>query len=54
MIFSAKFGRRWHKVTLLAGHGKFVGHEDDLWQVEVEGKDEVARLAATPRNALIK
>lgn len=26
-----------NKVTLLAGHGKFVGHENDFWQVEVAG-----------------
>jgi dihydrolipoamide dehydrogenase len=27
-----------HKVTLLAGHGKFVGREDEQWQIEVSGK----------------
>jgi dihydrolipoamide dehydrogenase len=28
-----------HKVTLLPGHGRFVGRDDDRWQVEVLGKD---------------
>lgn len=28
-----------NKVTLLAGHGRFVGHEEDYWQIEVAGKD---------------
>ncbi|MBI3524955.1 MAG: FAD-dependent oxidoreductase, partial [Betaproteobacteria bacterium] len=27
-----------NKVTLLVGHGKFVGHENDLWQIDVAGK----------------
>jgi dihydrolipoamide dehydrogenase len=27
-----------NKVTLLSGHGKFVGHENDYWQIEVAGK----------------
>ena len=26
-----------NKVTLLSGHGRFVGHENDCWQVEVTG-----------------
>ena len=28
-----------NKVTLLAGHGRFVGRDDDRWQVEVVGKE---------------
>ncbi|CAB1369304.1 dihydrolipoyl dehydrogenase [Denitratisoma oestradiolicum] len=28
-----------NKVTLLSGHGRFVGQENDLWQIEVAGKD---------------
>ncbi|HTY04644.1 MAG TPA: dihydrolipoyl dehydrogenase [Rhodocyclaceae bacterium] len=28
-----------NKVTLLPGHGRFVGHDGDFWQVEVAGKD---------------
>jgi dihydrolipoamide dehydrogenase len=27
-----------NKVTLLAGHGQFVGREEDLWQIEVAGE----------------
>jgi dihydrolipoamide dehydrogenase len=27
-----------NKVALLSGHGKFVGHENDYWQIEVAGK----------------
>jgi dihydrolipoamide dehydrogenase len=32
-----------HKVTLLPGHGSFVGREDDLWQIDVAGEAVHAR-----------
>ncbi|MBU1235241.1 MAG: dihydrolipoyl dehydrogenase [Gammaproteobacteria bacterium] len=35
-----------NKVTLLGGHGRFVGREDDAWQVEVTGKDGVELVNA--------
>ncbi len=38
-----------NKVTLLAGRGRFVGREDDLWQLEVTGgvgKDSAEMVAA--------
>jgi dihydrolipoamide dehydrogenase len=35
-----------NKVTLLAGHGKFVGRENELWQVEVTGKGGTEIVAA--------
>ncbi|MDR2001252.1 MAG: dihydrolipoyl dehydrogenase, partial [Zoogloeaceae bacterium] len=28
-----------NKVTLLSGHGRFVGRDDEYWQIEVAGKD---------------
>jgi dihydrolipoamide dehydrogenase len=31
-----------HKITLLPGHGSFVGHEDDRWQVAVNGETVAA------------
>ncbi len=35
-----------NKVTLLPGHGKLAGREDDGWQVEVKGKDGSEVVAA--------
>jgi len=35
-----------NKVTLLAGRGRFVGREDELWQVEVAGRDGAEVVAA--------
>jgi dihydrolipoamide dehydrogenase len=40
-----------NKVTLLAGHGRFVGREDDFWQVEVLGK-EVAEVVSA-KNVIV-
>jgi dihydrolipoamide dehydrogenase len=40
-----------NKVTLLAGHGRFVGHEEDFWQLEVAGKAGVEIVEA--RNVII-
>jgi len=40
-----------NKVTLLAGHGRFVGHEDDLWQIEVSGAAGTAVVSA--RNVIV-
>ncbi len=37
---------RKNKVTLLPGHGRFVGRDGDLWQVEVVGKDGAAEPVA--------
>ncbi|MDP2785084.1 MAG: dihydrolipoyl dehydrogenase [Sulfurimicrobium sp.] len=35
-----------HKVALLVGRGSFKGREDELWQVEVAGKDGAEVVAA--------
>ncbi|HZV55785.1 MAG TPA: dihydrolipoyl dehydrogenase [Rhodocyclaceae bacterium] len=40
-----------NKVTLLPGHGRFVGREDDLWQVEVLGKEGSEVVGA--RNVIV-
>jgi dihydrolipoamide dehydrogenase len=36
-----------NKVTLLSGHGKFVGYENDYWQIEVAGKGGSEIVEAT-------
>jgi dihydrolipoamide dehydrogenase len=40
-----------NKVTLLAGHGCFVGHEDDCWQVEVAAGDK--REVVEAKNVIV-
>ncbi len=44
-----------HKVTLLSGHGKFAGRENNLWQIDVGGEIVDARhvivaTGSTPRH----
>jgi dihydrolipoamide dehydrogenase len=44
-----------HKVTLLPGHGKFAGREEDIWQIDVAGeivhaKHVVVATGSRPRH----